>query len=215
MNTIKLAKPALSALAFSVFATNAFANGITYSTVNTHPSQGPEATVEEASARLVPTDDGAFVSLNTSGLKPGHVHTLWFVTIANPAACASSPCTGKDVLKNTDAVEGDAGFAGGVVADESGAARFSHFQETGPLINGWFGRGLGDIATTEIHLVIKDHGPIIEGRLDQMLTTFRDACRTDSINPAFPDVAFADGEAGPNTCALVQYTAFLAQAPAS
>lgn len=196
-------------------ATGLHASDLMQSAVKTHPSQGVEVVVNDALAQLIAVDGGAFVSLETQGLAPGHVHTLWFVAISNPAACATVPCTGKDVLLNTEAVQGDAGFAGGIVADEEGKAQFAHFQPLGPLTNGWFGTGLGEVATSEIHLVIKDHGPIIEGRVPQMLSTFRDACRTDSISPAFPDIAFADGDEGPNTCALVQHTAFLAAVPAS
>lgn len=206
----------IAALLASTFvATGSLAADQTIVEVKTHPSQGPETVVEDATARLVMVEDGVFVSLRTQNLKPGHVHTLWFVTIANPAACATSPCTGKDVLKKTDAVKSDAGFAGGVVANADGSAAFAHFQAQGALVNGWFGTGLNDIASTEIHLVVKDHGPVIEGRLNEMLTSFRDACRTDSISPAFPAIAFADGKEGPNTCALVQHSAFLAAQPAS
>lgn len=212
-------RPSLSRFAVlaasALYATSGHTADLTQSTVLTHPSQGTETVVENAVARLVATDAGVFVSLDTTDLTPGHVHTLWFVAIANPADCATVPCTGKDVLLNTDVVHADAGFAGGVIADEDGVARFAHFQPYGALVNGWFGNGLGDAANSEIHLVVKDHGLVIDGRVDAMLSTFRDACRTDSISPAFPDIAFADGAEGPNTCALVQHTAFLAQKPAS
>lgn len=204
---------ALGAALFSTTA--AMAADTSVSRVMTHPSQGPEVVIDRAEARLAAVEDGVFVNFATNGLKAGHVHTMWFVTIANPAACATSPCTGKDVLKNTDVVVADAAFAGGAIANAEGVARFAHFQPKGALEDGWFGHGLGDIASSEIHLVIKDHGPQIEGRVDQMLATFRDGCLTESISPAFPDVAFADGQEGPNTCALVQHTAFLASEPAS
>ena len=212
---MKLAN-SLPALALGLMAASgANASDLKQSTIMTHPSQGPEMAVEAASAQLAAVDGGAFVSFETTGLKPGHVHTLWFVAISNPAACASVPCTGKDVLLNTEAVKGDAGFAGGVIAAEDGSASFAHFQPQGALTNGWFGTGLNDVATSEIHLVVKDHGPVIEGRVADMLSTFRDACRTDSIPAAFPEIAFADGAEGPNTCALVQHTAFLATKPGS
>ena len=185
------------------------------STVFTHPSQGDVTEVAMATGRMMAGENGVFVNLDTVGVKPGHAHTLWFVAIGNPAACATSPCSGKDVLKNTDAVAADAGFAGGVIADEDGAARFAYFQAQGALTNGWFETGLNDIASTEIHLVVKDHGPILDGRAAEMLSTFRDGCLTDSISPAFPEVAFADGAEGPNTCALVQYTVFMPEKPSS
>lgn len=209
-------KTSLPTLALGIMAAaSVSASDLKQATVMTHPSQGAEQVVETAKAQLAAVDGGAFVSFDTVGLKPGHVHTLWFVAISNPSVCATVPCTGKDVLLNTDAVQADAGFAGGVIAKEDGSASFAFFQPQGALTNGWFGRGLNDVENSEIHLVVKDHGPIIEGRVTEMLSTFRDACRTDSISPAFPEVAFADGEEGPNTCALVQHTAFLAANPDS
>ncbi|MEM9707678.1 MAG: hypothetical protein AAF871_02720 [Pseudomonadota bacterium] len=213
---MKLPTQTLPVLAMGLLAAaGANASDLKQSSVMTHPSQGPEVVVENATAQMAAVDGGAFVSLKTMGLKPGHVHTLWFVAISNHAACASVPCTGKDVLLNTAEVQGDAGFAGGVIAGEDGSATFAHFQPEGDLVNGWFGTGLGEVSSSEIHLVVKDHGPMIDGRVADMLSTFRDACRTDSISPAFPAAAFADGQEGPNTCALVQHTAFLATKPAS
>lgn len=182
--------------------------------VLTHPSQGDVNAVSGGLARMTVTENGVLMNFESSQLKPNHVHTLWFVGIENPAGCASQPCSGKDVLKNTDVVLADAGFAGGAIADDDGMLRFTHFQGQGQLTNGWFGRGLNDPMTTEIHLVVKDHGPVIEDRLGAMLTTFRDGCTTESINPAFPAIAFADGKEGPNTCALVQFSAFEVIQPA-
>ena len=201
--------------ASACFANSGDAAELLQSPVMTHPSQGAETVVQNATAKMVAVDGGVFVSFDTQDLAPGHAHTLWFVAISNPSACASVPCTGKDVLLNSDAVKSDAGFAGGVIAAKDGSASFAHFQPQGALVNGWFGAGLNDVSTSEIHLVVKDHGPLIEGRVADMLSTFRDACRTDSIPAAFPEIAFADGEEGPNTCALVQHTAFLPIKPAS
>ena len=205
-------KPTISLLAAAcataLVGLPASAADLRTSPVMTHPSQGDVTRVADANARMVMADNGVFVSFDTQGLKSGHVHTLWFVAIAAPENCASTPCSGKDVLMNSDVVQSDAGFAGGAVADANGTIRFTHFQPEGDLINGWFDRGLSDPSRSEIHLVVKDHGPAIEERLGDMLTTFRDGCTTESISPAFPAAAFADGNLGPNTFALVQFTTF-------
>ena len=200
---------AAACAAFLSTGTTAGAEDIRSGTVMTHPSQGAEQIVDGGQAQMVRADNGVLVNLVTTNLVPGNVHTLWFVVIAAPENCAASPCTGGDVLGNTSVVQADAGYAGGAVADANGSLAFTHFQPQGALINGWFERGLVDADTSEIHLVVKDHGPAIEGRLGEMLTTFREGCTTESINPAFPDVAFADGTSGPNTCALVQHAAFV------
>lgn len=198
-----------------VFATAANAADFRSTKVMTHPSQGDVTVVENAVSHLAASDDSVFVSFETQSLTPGDIHTLWFVTIANPDACEASPCTGKDVLKNADGVMADVSYGGGVIADENGRGKFAMRQDVGALENGWFGHGFTGAATSEIHLVIKNHGPLIEGRSAEMLGTFRDACTDESIPAAFPAIAFADGEPGPNTCALVQFSVFTIDQPES
>jgi len=41
-----------------------------------------------------------------------------------------------------------------------------------------------------------------------MLNTYRSGCTDESLPASFPDTAKADGEPGPNTCALVQAAVF-------
>jgi hypothetical protein len=41
-----------------------------------------------------------------------------------------------------------------------------------------------------------------------MLNTYRGGCSDESLPPPFPDTAKSDGEPGPNTCRLVQFTVF-------
>jgi len=158
-----------------------------------------------------------FVGIDTSGLTPGHVHTLWFVAINNPKGCFdpsavaakkkknAEDCNSFDVLKRTAMTDADVGYAGGLVVGADGTASFSWHQPTGELNSAWFGNGLKDTGRAEIHLVINDHGPVIEGRVGDMLSTYRDACRDDSIPKPMPTTARADGKAGPNTCRLVQF----------
>lgn len=176
--------------------------------VRTHPSQGDVSVVEGGVAHLATFEGSVFVDMNTTGLNPGHAHTLWFVTIGNPAACASQPCSGKDVLLNSAGVQADVGFGGGAIAEADGTAHFAHFQPEGDLKRPWFGNGFAEADTTEIHLIIKDHGPVIGDRVEKMLSSFRDACTDKSIKGPFPEIALADGKSGPNTCAMVQFSAF-------
>ena len=188
----------------------AFGGEFRSTSVLTHPSQGDVAVVDGAISHLSASRAGVFASVETNSLKPGNAYTLWFVTIANPAACAASPCSGKDVLMNTDAVLADVTYAGGIVADSDGFGEFATYQDVGELEGGWFGHGFAGADTSEIHLVVKNHGPVIDGRAAEMIGTFRDACTDESISKAFPAVAFADGESGPNKCAMVQFAVFTA-----
>lgn len=198
-----------------VTAAAATASELRTTTVLTHPSQGDTTIVEGGVARLSSDAQGAFLGFETNGLTPGNVHTLWFVTIADPSACTASPCSGKDVLTNADGVRADVAFAAGAIADDRGAGRFAAYRQAGAMPDGWFGHGFAGADRSEVHLVVKDHGPLIEGRAEAMLSTFRDACTEESIAKPFPPVARADGAAGPNTCAMVQFAVFAAPEPNS
>ena len=60
----------------------------------------------------------------------------------------------------------------------------------------------------EVHLVLNDHGPVIEGRTADMLSTYRGGCTTESIPAPMPASARASGTPGPNQCRLVQFSIF-------
>ena len=195
--------------AIAVFSANAaFGGDLREAAVKTHPSQGDVKVVAEARSHLGASADGIFVNMDTSKLTPGHVHTLWLVTINEPAACESSPCTSKDVLKRTEIVKADVGYLDGVVVGADGSAQFNGFQHTGALQGAWFSDGLKSTEAVEVHLVINDHGPVIDGMVGEMLTTYRAGCTDESIPAPMPATARADGTPGPNACKLVQFSIF-------
>lgn len=176
--------------------------------VETHPSRGDVQTVEGAAARLVKARDGLFASLDTKGLTPGHVYTLWLVVINDPSKCLQSPCTPKDVLKRSKIVASDVGYAGGIIAGKGGSGQFSAYQAKGELSGPWFGNGLKAPDKAEVHLVINDHGSVIANRVADMLSTYRGGCTDVSIPKPMPSTARADGMPGPNICRLWQHAVF-------
>ncbi len=97
-------------------------------------------------------------------------------------------------------------YADGVIVDDSGEAHFASFLPAGEVTDDpWFpGTAFSNPTGAEIHLVINSHGPLIPEMAGEMLNSYRAGCTDDSLPPPFPDTAKADGEAGPNTCALVQ-----------
>ncbi len=194
--------------ALVTYATTAVAGEFKATNVYTHPTQGEVIVVENAISTLSVSETGVFASLETQGLEPGSAYKPWFITIANPSACSASPCSGKDVLTDSDEIMADVTLADGLVADEAGFGQFVTHQDYGQLKDGWFGNGFADAEASEIHLVLKEHGPLIEGRAAQMIGTFRDACTNESISKAFPAIALADGDSGPNTCAMIQFSVF-------
>ena len=213
--TKKMKRTTAMALVAAALATQVSGGEMETSKVITHPSQGDKMEVAGATARMIRHEDGVFVNFDTSGLTPGNVHTLWFVNINDPASCETQPCTAKDVLKRTDAVSADVGYAGGVVVGADGTASFNWHQSEGALSGGWFTAGLIEADNSEIHLVVNDHGPVLEGRVDQMLATYRDGCTDESIPGPMPATARAQGEAGPNACRLMQFAIFQPSAPES
>lgn len=176
--------------------------------VMTHPSQGEVTLVNEGGARLIRSADGIFVNIEAEQLQPNHVYTMWVVAINAPHNCSQEPCPGSDVLQNADLVEADLGYGDGAIADGDGRARFAAFQPTGAMPHSWFGRGLTNMAG-EIHLVIRDHGPLIRGREAKMLGTFRDGCNAESVPETLPDTARGNGMRGAYKCANIQAAIFM------
>lgn len=201
--------PSSALTALTVLAAGtAFADDFPSAIVKSHPSQGTVETVANAEARLGVSSQGVFVNMNTVGLTPGNVHTLWLVAINAPEACEGVPCTSKDVLKRTDAVLADIGYLDGVIVGDDGSAQFNGYQTTGTLDGAWFNHGLKAIEDAEIHLVINDHGPVIDRMVGEMLTTYRAGCTDESIPAPMPQTARAQGTPGPNNCRLVQFSIF-------
>jgi hypothetical protein len=177
--------------------------------VETHPSQGEIRNVEGASARLSFLTSSAIADFETKGLTPGHVYTLWFIAINEPDNCASSPCKAPDVLVNTEAVKADVRWAAGSIAKPDGTITLRGEVPYGSWDRGWFQTGLLEPEVAEVHFVLNDHGPAIEGREESMTTSYREGCTDESLPPPFPASAKTDGEPGPNQCALVQDAIFI------
>ena len=177
--------------------------------VVTHPATGAMEAIEEGAAEIFTTSAGATARMHTVGLTPGHVYTAWWVIANNPAACDSSPCSPKDFLGKTAEVLTEVTYADGIIADANGEGNFSAYLPAGEVTNNpWFGNHFPDPTTAEIHLVINTHGELIPEMADAMLNSYRSGCTDDSLPGAFPDTAKADGEAGPNACALIQAAIF-------
>jgi hypothetical protein len=176
--------------------------------ISTHPSQGPVRGVPGAEASLVTNDAGAHVRLTTSGLPPGHPHTVWFVAINDPDQCSARPCTPVDILVNSAAVKSEVTFAAGNIVGGEGTATFAGTVRAGTVRGGWFGNGLTNPRGAEIHLIVQDHGPKIAGLVGNQLSTVRGGCTDASLPVLYPPAAFADGIPGPNTCRLRQFAIF-------
>jgi len=177
--------------------------------VVTHPETGAMAPVEGATAHIVRSAEGVTVQMHTMNLEPGNVYTAWWVLANNPDVCEASPCSGADFVGKAADAQTEVAYADGVIVGESGEAHFAAYLPVGEVTDDpWFGNGFTNPAGAEIHLVINSHGPLIPERAGEMLNTYRAGCTDESLPAPFPATAKADGEAGPNTCALVQAAVF-------
>ncbi|HEX6386601.1 MAG TPA: hypothetical protein VF177_18165 [Anaerolineae bacterium] len=175
--------------------------------VNWHMQSG-SGPVDGAWAKLLRNDNGASFTFHARELNPGHVYTVWFATVNNPSACATTHCSAADIILNSAAVASDVTYGAGHVAGQSGQAAFGGHIAAGDLPNGWLGNGFTNPRGAEIHLVLNDHGPAIPDLLSNMLHSYRGGCTDESLPPIFPATAFADGIPGPNTCRLYQVAIF-------
>ena len=169
-------------------------------------TKGPDA--PGSKAKIVRSDDGFRYRYRARNLNPGHAYSLWVVVFNDPASC-EGPCGGDDARGG----RGDAQIFGrtGAVANDMGKANIRGHVGLAAEIDGWIdGGGFTNAMGAEIHFVLNDHGPVIEGREHEMTNTYRGGCSDDSPFPGiFPPTAINDGEPGPNTCLLYQFAIFL------
>lgn len=123
--------------------------------------------------------------------------TVWWVVFNQPENCASSPCSVDDLF--VPEVEGSAFNATGALVDANRKVRLvtalyetgPDFADIGPFTSLIGGPGLVDLQGAEIHIVVRSHGPAIEGQEDQQITLF--------LEPGCQDLG------GPNECVDIQF----------
>lgn len=177
-----------------------------------HMQSGNEGDVDGSTAALERTEDGVSVQVDAAELNAGHAYTMWWAVVDNPQACetAPDPCGAPDVIGNDDA-QGQVAYGAGGVAGEDGTATFTSSFEVGDHPGGWFeGRTFTDPMGAEVHVILNDHGPVIEGMETEMTSTYRGGCTDESLPEAFPKTAKEDGTPGPNACTLWQSVTFQA-----
>jgi hypothetical protein len=164
---------------------------------------------DKATALLARDPNGISYQIRTTDLVPGHAYTVWLVVVNDPEKCDPSPCAAPQIINDPD-VDAQVTFGrDGLVAKDAGTARFGKRFKAGPLLDGWFDvQGLDDPLGAEIHVVLNDHGPLINDLRHDMTTTYRGGCTDESLPEIFPPAAFADGTPGPNTCQLYQSVIF-------
>lgn len=120
----------------------------------------------------------------TSGLDPGSAYSVWWVVFNNPSACVGG-CAGDDL--SNPAVRGSVFYAAGFVTGADGVANVSGYAEAGALPEGLeveVGEGLrnGRGFRAEVHLVVRSHGAINPGHVDEQIGSFNGGCNPGCMN---------------------------------
>jgi hypothetical protein len=200
----------LYAAAGAAAALTAFAGSLAYAAAEPTASRSdvyffadPDTSVGWSS--LQRSDNGVVATLSADGVPAGQAVTLWWVVFNDPENCSAPGCGEDDIFVGGDptadlnqegivAADIVAGYGGGTVASADGHILLSvglGANETGPETLLGAPALLKDAAGAEIHLVVRSHGPAIDGRTDVQTTSYGGGCETDLLPPA---VADAEGE---------------------
>ncbi len=174
--------------------------------------------VEGARAGLLREADGIRTRVHTAELAHRDVITLWWVIFNNPEACADGACGEADLFDGSDGptgVEPSCLYADGSVVGGNGGARFHDRLSVGEprdscidffvdAVEGLEGRdhGLTNPAGAEVHLVMRSHGPVLPGMVQEQRSTFAGGCQE------FLGAGVDELEAG--QCSDQQFVVFLA-----
>lgn len=158
--------------------------------------EGTDMVVEDAEAILVRMHHGLSMTINTTGLEPGHVYTIWWVIFNHPENCSDGVCGPNDVFLMDDGrfILTDDGLrqpnmagreltqasslrATGNIGYEDGTSVFRAHLPIGDTTDDMdFGPALLDSMGSEVHLIIRSHGPIIPELLNEQLMTAWGGC---------------------------------------
>lgn len=153
------------------------------SVVDVHYLDPGSTMVYDASSKLVRTNKGVSMTIDTNGLYAG-AYTVWWIIFNNPSACAhpipaiGAMCGAEDLGYDPD-VYPDVLYATGNVVDEDGEGGFAARLNMGDTSGSLFGPnapGLMYPRHAEIHLVVRHHGEVIPSMMPAQIMTIGGGC---------------------------------------
>ncbi|MBX2822647.1 MAG: hypothetical protein KTR29_23320 [Rhodothermaceae bacterium] len=160
-------------------------------------------------ANLIRFSKSVMGNVRTTGLEPGTATTLWMVVFNAPENCSDGECGSND-FRNLD-VRADLLWVDGGIIDDSGRIQYRVFKDqddtSGSIADPLLGQpayGIEDAQRTEVHFVIRTHGPVIPGFEYEMTHTFNGCCQLNGL-PDDPRL----GPVGPSICENLQFALFI------
>jgi hypothetical protein len=142
-----------------------------------------DSVVAGASSKLVRTNRGVSMSIDTNDLDPG-AYTNWWIIFNYPGECENpipsigAACSPAD-FANGD-VEASVTYATGNVVDEDGEGGFAAHLKLGDTDGAGnvhlFGPGLLNPRGAEIHILVRGHGPVIPEMMPSQIMTVDGGC---------------------------------------
>ncbi len=157
------------------------------------------------SATLHRTRKGITYNYSTNALTPGHAYTLWVVVWNNPGNCdMPNACVGEDIA-NASSVGVDLLYGGGHVVGNNGKGNFSGHLKVDDVSDSVYelfglpqalGLQSGKTFSSEIHLVIRSHGPKVPGLVNEQIGSYLGGCDNQFVTPPFLMIPDEIGECG-------------------
>ena len=159
---------------------------------------------ETGQAKLVRNNNGITMQFEANDLVPGYTYTIWWVIWNKPEECAGSPCSDADFALPVDV---EVMYAAGHVVGGSGKGKFSGHLKVGDdseSINDLFGLplvgGLQNARTSEVHLVLRSHGPKLPGLVNEQISSYLGGCSIFLL--PFSEIPDEPGECGDTEFAI-------------
>jgi len=136
-----------------------------------------------ATSNYIAYAEGVSATFDTTGLVPGHAVTMWWVVFNHPEECTNGAggfrCGEPDLLimGGDEAVEGSVLQAGGQIVGPDGDGHFGGYLAVGDtsdlLVDG---PGLTNPLGADVHLVLRDHGPVQDGLFIDEVGSYGGGC---------------------------------------
>ena len=158
-----------------------------------------------SSSSNIAYEEGVSATFATTGLEPGHVVTMWWVVFNHPELCTNGEgglrCGEPDLLifGGDEAIEGTVLTAAAHIVGPDGSGHFGSYLATGDTSRVLLaGPGLTDPLGADVHLVLRDHGPVQDGLFEAALGSYGGGCI---------EAPEGSGTLGDFACVDVQFTA--------